>query len=62
MQLTYRQGNITEPQLEEGFTRFLPNPTPGCTAELGRFFTQWFDTVYPLGGDNRPQITAPRTR
>ena len=60
MQSSYRQGNITEPQLEEGFSEFLPNRTPGCTAELNRFFRQWFDTVYPPGGgDNRPQITAP---
>jgi aminopeptidase N len=60
MQRTYRQGNITEPQLEAGFNEFLPNRTLGCTAELNRFFTQWFDTAYPPGGSaNRPQITGP---
>jgi aminopeptidase N len=60
MQSTYRQGNITEPQLEAGFGGFLANPTPACSAELNRFFTQWFDTAYPPGGGvNRPQITAP---
>jgi hypothetical protein len=60
MQSTCRQGNITEPELEAGFSDFLPNPTQACTAELNRFFTQWFDTVYPAGGGaNRPQITAP---
>jgi Peptidase family M1 domain len=60
MQSTYRQGNITEPQLEAGFMEFLPNPTPACTAQLNQFFTEWFDTVYPPGGGvNRPQITGP---
>jgi hypothetical protein len=59
MQSTYRQGNITEPELEAGFNEFLPNPARACSAELNRFFTQWFDTVYPPGGGvNRPQITA----
>jgi hypothetical protein len=30
------------------------------SAELNRFFRQWFDTVYPPGGGvHRPQITAP---
>ena len=60
MQSTYRQGNITEAQLEAVFSAYLPNRTAGCTAELNRFFTQWFDTVYlPGGGINRPQITGP---
>ena len=60
MQSTYRQGNITEPQLEAGFGRFLPTPTAACSAELNRFFTEWFDTAYPPGGGvNRPQITGP---
>jgi hypothetical protein len=60
MQRTYRQGSITEAQLEAGFQAFLPNPTPTCNAELSRFFTEWFDTVYPGGGGaNRPQITGP---
>lgn len=60
MQRTYRQGSITEPQLVAAFTSFLPVQTASCTAELGRFFTQWWDTVYPPGGGaNRPQITAP---
>jgi aminopeptidase N len=60
MQSTYRQGNITEPQLEAGFSQFLPHGTRGCIAELNRFFTQWFDTAYPPGGGaNRPQITGP---
>jgi Peptidase family M1 domain len=60
MQSAFRQANITEPELEAGFSEFLPNPTPACTAKLSRFFVQWFDTVYPQGGGtNRPQITAP---
>jgi hypothetical protein len=60
MQRTYRQGSITEAQLEAGFQSFLPNPTPACNAELSQFFTQWFDTVYANGGGaNRPQITGP---
>jgi hypothetical protein len=60
MQQTYAQGNITEAQLEAGFEAFLPHRTPACGAELGQFFTEWFDTVYPSGGGaNRPQITGP---
>jgi hypothetical protein len=60
MQRTYRQGSITEAQLEAGFQAFLPNPTRGCNTELSQFFTEWFDTVYPNGGGpNRPQITGP---
>lgn len=60
MQATYRQRSITEPELEAGFSAFLPRPTNSCRAELGQFFTQWFDTAYPIGGGpNRPQITGP---
>jgi Peptidase family M1 domain len=60
IQAAYRQGSITEAQLESTFASFLPVPSPSCTAELGEFFTQWWDTVYPPGGGaNRPQITAP---
>jgi hypothetical protein len=60
MQGVYRQGSITEAQLESTFESFLPVPSTSCTAELGRFFTEWWDTVYPPGGgENRPQITAP---
>src|SRR5262249_62234148 len=28
-------------------------------ARLSQFFTQWFDTAYPAGGQNKPQITGP---
>ena len=60
IQATYRQGSITEPQLEAAFTSFLPRPSAPCRARLGQFFTQWWDTVYPPGGGaNRPQITGP---
>jgi hypothetical protein len=60
MQSTYRQGTITEAQLEAGFAAFLPNPSAACESELSQFFAQWFDTVYPAGGGaNRPQITGP---
>ena len=60
IQRTFRQGSITEPQLESTFASFLPVHTTACTAELSQFFTQWWDTVYPPGGGgNRPQITGP---
>jgi hypothetical protein len=60
VQGTFRQGSITEPQLESAFASFLPSQTPSCRTALAQFFTQWWDTVYPPGGgDNRPQITAP---
>ena len=60
MQRTYRQGNITEPELEAGFAKFLPRRTPACSAELNQFFT---DGSTPStrrgGGANTPQITGP---
>jgi hypothetical protein len=60
IQGTYRQSSITESQLESGFASFLPVQSASCRAELGRFFSQWWDTVYPPGGGaNRPQITGP---
>jgi hypothetical protein len=60
IQSTYRQGSISEAQLESAFASFLPVPSASCRAQLGQFFTQWWDTVYPPGGGgNRPQITGP---
>ena len=60
IQGTYRQGSITEAQLEAAFASFLPRPSSSCRTELSQFFAQWWDTVYPPGGGaNRPQITAP---
>src|SRR5262249_17817250 len=57
IQSTYRQGTVTEAQLESAFASFLP---ASCTATLTEFFSQWWDTVYPPGGGaNRPEITGP---
>jgi len=60
IQSAYRQGSITEPQLESAFRAFLPTRTAACNAQLTQFFSEWWDTVYPPGGGaNRPQITGP---
>ncbi len=59
IQSTYAQGNITEPQLEDIFRQHLPVQSASCNARLTSFFTQWFDTAYPSGAGNRPQITGP---
>jgi hypothetical protein len=60
IQSTYRQGSITEAQLESTFKSFLPTPSASCKTALADFFTAWWDTVYPPGGGaNRPQITGP---
>ncbi len=60
IQRDYGGGSITEAQLERGFVRWMPNRSASCSAELGRFFTEWFDTAYPNGGgSHRPQITGP---
>jgi hypothetical protein len=59
MQRRYGGGHITEPELEAGFARWLPNHSPACQARLGTFFTEWFDTSYPKGGAHRPRITGP---
>jgi len=60
IQRTYRQGSITEPQLESAFKSFLPTKTAACNAALTEFFTEWWDKVYPPGGGpNRPQVTGP---
>ena len=57
IQADYGGGNITEPQLEKEFQRFLPNPSDECITRLGQFFTEWFDTGYPVG--HEPDITGP---
>src|SRR3954447_10989758 len=59
IQSTYPQANITEPQLEDIFRQHLPVNSASCNARLTSFFTQWFDTAYPSGAGNRPQITGP---
>jgi hypothetical protein len=57
----YGGGTITQPQLKEAFRQWLPNQSAGCSAQLDTFFTQWFDTAYPVGGGpaNRPTLTGP---
>jgi hypothetical protein len=59
VQRRYGGGHISEPELEAGFARWLPNHSPACQARLRQFFTQWFDTAYPGGGSHRPDITGP---
>jgi hypothetical protein len=60
IQRRFGGGSITEPQLEAQFGHLLPNDSHACHVRLGKFFTQWFDTVYPPGGGaNRPQLTGP---
>ncbi|MBO0807226.1 MAG: hypothetical protein J2P32_02855 [Actinobacteria bacterium] len=60
VQQAYGGGSITEPQLEAAFQRELPNQSDACRAELGQFFTQWFDTAYPTpSGATEPAITGP---
>jgi hypothetical protein len=60
LQTRYGGRSITEPQLEAGFRDWLPVHSPACTARLGSFFQQWFDTAYPAGGGaHRPAFTGP---
>jgi aminopeptidase N len=60
IQRDYRHSSITEKQLEAEYHAFLPNQSAACHVRLDQFFTKWFDTVYPTGGEaNRPQITGP---
>jgi hypothetical protein len=60
IQLRYGGRVITEPQLEAGFGRWLPNQSAACHTRLRHFFRQWFDTAYPAGGGaHRPHITGP---
>jgi Peptidase family M1 domain len=59
-QRDYRHSSITEKQLEAEYQAFLPNQSAACHSRLDRFFSEWFDTVYPPGGGaNRPQLTGP---
>jgi hypothetical protein len=56
----YANATITEPELEQGFAQWLPNPSRACRTRLTRFFTQWFDTPYPTpAGASKPSITGP---
>lgn len=61
IQSQYGGGSITEAQLEAIFHQWLPNQSAGCQTKLDTFFTQWFDTAYPLPNNatNKPQITGP---
>ena len=60
LQRRYGGSHITEPQLEAGFRQWLPDTSAACEDRLSQFFTQWFDTAYPSGGDaNKPAITGP---
>ena len=59
IQQTYGGGSITEPQLEAGFRRGLPNKSAACRSLLSQFFTEWFDTAYPSGTATKPDITGP---
>jgi hypothetical protein len=60
IQRQYGGASITEPQLEAGFARWLPNGSHACRARLGTFFRQWFDTSYPTSaGASKPTITGP---
>jgi hypothetical protein len=59
IQQQYRQGSITEPELEAAFTAHLPEPTSSCAGKLSEFFSEWWDAAYPPGGGaNRPALTA----
>jgi aminopeptidase N len=51
-------GSITEPQLEAAFQRGLPDHSRACRTELGKFFSEWFDTAYPTSAA-KPDITGP---
>jgi hypothetical protein len=60
LQRQYGGNNVTEPELEAGFQRWLPNRSTACHSRLSQFFTQWFDTSYPTAsGARRPTITGP---
>jgi hypothetical protein len=60
IQRDYGGGSITEPELEAAFRHGLPNQNIGCRTELGKFFSEWFDTAYPTaGGATEPDITGP---
>ena len=61
IQRTYRQGSITEPQLEAGFTAFLPVQTAcvQCAARASSSRSGATPSIRRGGGANRPQITGP---
>ena len=60
LQRTYGGSSITEPEFEAVFHQWLPVHSSACQQRLSQFFSQWFDTAYPAGGEaNRPMITGP---
>lgn len=60
VQREYGGRSITEPEWEAAFERALPEHGNACRAELGKFFTEWFDTSYPTAaGASKPDITGP---
>ena len=62
IQSTYGGGNITQPQLEAVFRKWLPTPSASCNARLTAFYQQWWNTSFGSGGANtlnRPMLTGP---
>ena len=60
LQRTYGGSSISESELEAVFHQWLPVYSRACQQRLSQFFSQWFDTAYPAGGEaNRPMITGP---
>ncbi len=63
IQSTYGGGNITQPQLEAAFRKWLPTPSASCNARLTQFYNQWWNTSFPSPGGantlNRPMLTGP---
>jgi Peptidase family M1 domain len=59
MQHQYGGGSINEQEFEAAFHQWMPVKSQSCNQRLNTFFTEWFDTAYPSGGSNRPQITGP---
>ena len=68
IQRDFGGGTITEQQLEDVFHEWLPNQSAACHTRLNEFFTQWFDTAYPLGrraqqaADHRAELLQRRQR
>jgi aminopeptidase N len=59
LQREYGGGSISEPELEAAFQHALPGQDRACRAQLGEFFTEWFDTAYPApDGATEPGVTG----
>jgi peptidase M1-like protein len=63
IQATYGGSSITEQQLEDLFSEWLPIPSASCNARLlDQFFPEWWDTAFPGGGantTNKPTLSGP---